>query len=322
MDAEYKYSPKQEFQSACALNIGDDLPTQSAADDTAVNNIGVRTKSAFASNSELKHEFVENEGGAITVSLDNTSISVGKMTSKKHVLTSPAHAATGTVASAVDAVNKGRDSDRPYKCTECEKTYGRRDYLREHVMSHTGERPFACDLCPAAYKRKSQLTEHKRKHNSDPQPRPHACSVCCKSFASKKERKQHEKNHFGNKPFPCTSCPASFSTAADRDAHVFRKHKKESSSTDESTVSVNLDTFIPSESHLTSTLKQRVMQGERPFQCSECSKSFASTRNLKLHMHTHSRDRLFACAFCDARFGRLSSARQHVKKYHSKEEDA
>ncbi|KAH8232383.1 hypothetical protein KR032_005327, partial [Drosophila birchii] len=62
---------------------------------------------------------------------------------------------------------------RPFKCTECDKSFAMSGKLREHMLTHTGERAFHCEPCKASFLRRSHLLAHYRTkghaHNSSVQ---------------------------------------------------------------------------------------------------------------------------------------------------------
>ncbi|XP_060579409.1 zinc finger protein 84-like [Ruditapes philippinarum] len=50
-----------------------------------------------------------------------------------------------------------------YKCEECGKCFSRKDFLKRHVIIHTGLRPFVCDICGRGFNVKTNLNAHKMK---------------------------------------------------------------------------------------------------------------------------------------------------------------
>lgn len=58
-------------------------------------------------------------------------------------------------------------SNRKYKCSYCERTFGWSTDLKRHILIHTGEKPFKCLSCDAAFTRKFLLQKHQVKRHSD-----------------------------------------------------------------------------------------------------------------------------------------------------------
>ena len=56
-----------------------------------------------------------------------------------------------------------------YGCPCCPKITKRKDYMRKHILTHTGEKPYACPKCSYACAQKSNLHKHMRnKHENYP----------------------------------------------------------------------------------------------------------------------------------------------------------
>uniref|UniRef100_A0A8C3FNJ1 C2H2-type domain-containing protein n=1 Tax=Chrysemys picta bellii TaxID=8478 RepID=A0A8C3FNJ1_CHRPI len=129
--------------------------------------------------------------------------------------------------------------NRPYKCSECGKSFNQRSNLIKHWRIHTGNRPFKCHDCGKSFTDSSNLTQHQRTHVGE---RPYRCSECGKSFTRSSDLIRHETIHTGDRPFKCSKCGKSFNDRSNLITH------------------------------------QRTHMGERPYRCSECGKSFSRSR--------------------------------------------
>ncbi|KAL3993394.1 ADP-ribosyltransferase 4 [Sarotherodon galilaeus] len=56
--------------------------------------------------------------------------------------------------------------ERPFSCPHCEKTYGLKRDLKEHMVLHTGEKPYTCEHCGKAFARRPSLRIHRLLHCS------------------------------------------------------------------------------------------------------------------------------------------------------------
>ena len=53
--------------------------------------------------------------------------------------------------------------EKPHKCKVCEKSFSRKDTLKEHMVVHTGEKSYSCNKCGKSYSQSSSLHTHKKK---------------------------------------------------------------------------------------------------------------------------------------------------------------
>ncbi|KFM61537.1 Testis-specific zinc finger protein topi, partial [Stegodyphus mimosarum] len=51
-----------------------------------------------------------------------------------------------------------------YQCEECSYSSYKLDYLKRHIIIHTGERPYLCGLCKKGFGNKSNYNRHIRCH--------------------------------------------------------------------------------------------------------------------------------------------------------------
>ncbi|XP_055530428.1 oocyte zinc finger protein XlCOF8.4-like [Wyeomyia smithii] len=137
---------------------------------------------------------------------------------------------------------------RPFKCEQCDKTYCRKENLRQHQEREHLMIRYPCDVCGKIFSTKDILSVHRKLHNSDVQYR---CDQCDQIFTSNKYLYKHKQKHLGVKKFMCTFCGKSF---------LVGEYLKE---------------------HL------RVHTGERPFSCKICAKKFRTMNHLRQHGRTH-----------------------------------
>uniref|UniRef100_A0A3B5KV33 C2H2-type domain-containing protein n=1 Tax=Xiphophorus couchianus TaxID=32473 RepID=A0A3B5KV33_9TELE len=71
--------------------------------------------------------------------------------------------------------------DKPFKCPECGKNFGRASHLKTHRRLHTGEKPFKCTYCSKSFTQKAGLLAHIRLHTGE---RPYKCEQCGAGFRS------------------------------------------------------------------------------------------------------------------------------------------
>lgn len=56
--------------------------------------------------------------------------------------------------------------ERPFSCPLCEKSYGLKRDLKEHLVLHSGEKPYVCEHCGKAFARRPSLRIHRLSHCS------------------------------------------------------------------------------------------------------------------------------------------------------------
>ncbi|CAH1776336.1 unnamed protein product, partial [Owenia fusiformis] len=55
---------------------------------------------------------------------------------------------------------------------------------------------------------------------------------------------------------------------------------------------------------------------DKPFRCDLCYKQFRLRHHLTQHKMTHTREKPFACEFCDYRAGRVHTLKNHIAVVH------
>ncbi|XP_069499263.1 zinc finger protein 583-like isoform X2 [Ambystoma mexicanum] len=84
--------------------------------------------------------------------------------------------------------------ERPYQCTECYKSFARKQHFIVHLRTHTGEKPYQCSECKKTFSQMHNLSRHQRLHGGE---KPHQCTECGKCFSRKYILIGHQRLHKG-----------------------------------------------------------------------------------------------------------------------------
>ncbi|KAI1885825.1 hypothetical protein AGOR_G00207770 [Albula goreensis] len=198
------------------------------------------------------------------------------------------------------------NNERPYRCSECGKSFKGSSGLRYHMRDHTGERPYRCTECGKSFKRSSLLSIHQRVHTG---VRAFQCPYCPLTFKWSSHYQYHLRQHTGERPYVCQECGKSF-----KNTSCLRRHSQLHSGLRPHACPICGKSFSQ-----TSNLKQHVRthSGERPFQCGQCHKSFTHSSNLQLHLRTHSSRKDFKCQVCGKEFVMHSYLQRHLRTHGS-----
>ncbi|KAJ2941928.1 hypothetical protein O0L34_g10745 [Tuta absoluta] len=93
-----------------------------------------------------------------------------------------------------------------------------------HSRSTAGERPFKCTECSKSFQMKQRLVAHRRVHSAV--KASYLCNLCGKHFSTHSNRQRHMIIHTGLRPFRCEMCEKSFKHASEKRAHITYVHLK------------------------------------------------------------------------------------------------
>ncbi|XP_035528464.1 zinc finger protein 850 [Morone saxatilis] len=196
-------------------------------------------------------------------------------------------------------------SDHPFQCMDCGKSFRWSSRLTHHQRSHNNERPYRCNICPKAFKGSSALLYHQRSHSGE---KPYKCQDCGKAFKRSSLLQVHQSVHTGVRTFLCPYCPLTFKWSSHYQYHL-RQHTGE--------CPYPCDT-CPKAFKNSSSLRRHknVHLGLKPYTCSVCNKSFTQSTNLRQHMRIHTGERPYICSECGRSFTHSSNLALH-KNSHS-----
>lgn len=175
----------------------------------------------------------------------------------------------------------------------------------------TNGKGFLCPHCPHKCNLASNLAVHMRRHTG---AKPYSCPYCGESFRHTNSLHMHTRRHTGVKPFACTHCGKMSSRAWTHAVHM-QMHER-MSKTGKSCEPA--DTQAPAENVRHSTSDDRMLCATEEAEkrtcltCTVCKKNYRSKGILKTHMRIHTKEKPFACKYCDYSSGDGSSLARHM----------
>ena len=131
-----------------------------------------------------------------------------------------------------------------YNCDKCEKRFGEKKQLKEHVRYVHDKLVLQCELCPMTFNTISNLYSHKKEAHEETR---YECQVCHMKFAYQSKLSRHELIH-SEAQFECKFCKKILKTQETLEHH------------------------------------ERYHTGEKPFKCVHCTNSYVSRKALRQHL--------------------------------------
>lgn len=73
----------------------------------------------------------------------------------------------------------GTSEERPHVCQVCQKAFGRKSNLIDHLRLHANVRPYKCEYCDKTFVQPGNYRSHLRIHTKE---RPYECTICNKTY--------------------------------------------------------------------------------------------------------------------------------------------
>ncbi|CAJ1061592.1 zinc finger protein 623 [Xyrichtys novacula] len=163
-----------------------------------------------------------------------------------------------------------------FRCTDCKKTFTKKNALLKHSFSHLGLLPYTCVRCRCHFRLAKLYLQHKC------EPERIHCVACLREFLSQKDFKQHKKDTgcWGNQEpkgdeIRCLECGQRFDTSDE--------------------------------------LKKHAGAHQRVLKCAECNKGFRSALLLMSHMGGHAGNSPCLCQSCGLGFPHQQNYDSHLK---------
>ncbi|CAL4108889.1 unnamed protein product, partial [Meganyctiphanes norvegica] len=192
--------------------------------------------------------------------------------------------------------------EKPFQCSQCEKSFTHITDLENHMKTHSMKRPYQCSYCEKAFKLRETLKRHLSTHTRE---KPYKCNHCDKSFIQYNMLMSHIRTHTGDKPYLCIHCGKAFKHNGLLRSHIWR-HTAE-----KSYVCNHCGKAFRENSKLQCHLK--IHTGEKPYLCNECGKVFTENTGLSRHLKTHTGEKPYKCNHCDNTFRRNDQLISHLR---------
>ncbi|XP_031639593.1 zinc finger protein 184-like, partial [Contarinia nasturtii] len=163
------------------------------------------------------------------------------------------------------------DLEKRYKCQLCDYAT-KHNNLARHMRTHTGEKLYRCDSCRKEFTSMQNLKRHKVSHINEFQ---FHCRGCLKGFLQKDNQEAHEKV-CKLRRYECHICKKFVTVGRTQLKQHMRKHN-----------------------------------GEKPYRCEICMKSFTQKINMKRHTRTHTGEKPYQCEICRKGFTILQNMKKH-----------
>ncbi|XP_075220344.1 uncharacterized protein LOC142323896 [Lycorma delicatula] len=252
---------------------------------------------------------------------------------------------------SLDEGTKPQNLVPKYVCPSCPRLF-RKDCLKNHIKTHTGERPHACPECGSRFARSDVLNKHIRGvHHTSQAALLSAsssssssslvgstlqCDICGTSCSGQASLRRHMTCHHARpKSFLCAKCGAAFYDKSSLQQHIQIHSGKKVVCTEPGCVykcrsvtelryhlRTHSDQRPFSCEHCTYTAKTKAQLARhskkhlgmagREHRCQHCGFKGATSSHLRRHLRLHTGARPYHCPYCSYTCNLLENLRKHV----------
>lgn len=191
----------------------------------------------------------------------------------------------------------------PFVCHLCDAVLPTEKKLENHVDSVHIKEKLTCQICGKRSKRMYNHKRHMQIHDG------YKCKACHQVFKKESFLQRHMQeehpNYSHEKVIKCVTCDLVFDSTSAKNEHNQLKHRNRHLCGVCGLTVADIDIHMLNHEGLT------------PYKCQveNCGKGFTSSRQLKVHKATHSKERPFSCRFCDARFKTRGHLVMHIRTH-------
>lgn len=196
-----------------------------------------------------------------------------------------------------------------YTCSYCESVLSNYTQFRAHLNNHLSMKKFKCmqSDCNCFFETSDALLKHVSFEHNNPS---YMCYLCKKSFQSLVDIANHYQNHnqvdnvvLPKMPkFKCSQCGAAFNRPDKLSLHLLNENHNKPC--------IHCTKTFVSSKRLRMHLQ--IHKKSKPYQCTLCNSSFHMKKYLNSHMLKHGEGQ-FVCRVCDKKFRRQDVLHRHVK---------
>lgn len=223
------------------------------------------------------------------------------------------------------------DPRRLFKCKQCDCKFDKVYHLSVHRLTHQKiTSPYICDYCKREYKFRKHIVSHMYKVHSN-LPKIHNCGYCPMSFRTRTQREDHENSaHTRKRPYQCLlCCSLAFTSKSNLRRHNKYHHKNPSknemnnSDGEDSKNKIAQKKNNPrKKAQLLSMTESRPAIPKNRFGCDFCTAIFRRKDKRDFHLNKHTGQKPHQCTLCSKNFYSSPYLVKHMKTHLSAEEKA